>query len=26
VLEMLCGPNPVSKNYKPVPATCAQMR
>jgi hypothetical protein len=24
VLEMLCGPNPVSKNYKPAPATCAR--
>jgi hypothetical protein len=24
VLEMLCGPNPVSKTYKPAPATCAK--
>jgi TolB-like protein len=26
VLEMLCGPNPVSKTYKPAPATCAKRR
>ena len=26
VLEMLCGPNPVSKKYKPAPATCAQWK
>jgi TolB-like protein len=24
VLEMLCGPSPVSKTYKPVPETCAR--
>jgi hypothetical protein len=24
VLEMLCGPEPVSKTYKPAPATCAR--
>jgi TolB-like protein len=24
VLEMLCGPEPVSKTYKPAPATCAK--
>jgi hypothetical protein len=26
VLEMLCGPNPVSKNYRPAPETCAKAR
>jgi tetratricopeptide (TPR) repeat protein len=25
-LEMLCGPDPVSKTYKPEPGTCSQMR
>jgi tetratricopeptide (TPR) repeat protein len=24
VIEMLCGPSPVSKSYKPAPATCAK--
>jgi hypothetical protein len=23
ILRMLCGPDPVSKKYKPLPATCA---
>jgi hypothetical protein len=26
VLEMLCGPNPVSKTYKPSPVTCARLK
>ena len=26
VLEMLCGPNPVSKTYKPASATCAKRK
>ena len=26
VLEMLCGPEPVSRKYKPLPETCAQWK
>jgi len=26
VLDMLCGPNPVSRNYKPAPETCAKWK
>jgi len=25
VLEMLCGPDPVSKSYQPAPETCAKV-
>jgi TolB-like protein len=26
ILRMLCGPDPVSKKYKPLPATCAPLK